>query len=152
MTSSEPNTAAGPVSARLYTQIQQFYTRQMGLLDDGRPDEWTDTFTGDGIFEEASRLAAPLKGRTAIRESARARTERVAAERLDFRHWLSMLHIEPEPDGSLRVRAYALAMRTPAGGHLDIFASVVMYDHLVQDDGRWQVRHRQLTHDGRSSQ
>lgn len=134
--------------AELYTRVQQFYTRQMGLLDGGRPEEWSETFTEDAVFEEASRLDEPLRGRAAIRASSQARKERLTRQRLDFRHWLSMLHLETDGDDALRVRAYALAMRTPPGGPLDIFASVVMHDHLVRRGDGWQVRHRQLTHDG----
>jgi hypothetical protein len=39
-------------------------------------------------------------------------------------------------------------MRTPRGGQLEIFASVVCHDHLVRVNGAWQVRQRDLTHDG----
>ncbi|MEV7618202.1 nuclear transport factor 2 family protein [Streptomyces sp. NPDC089799] len=136
------------VSADLYAQVQQFYARQMGLLDDGRPDEWAATFTEDAVFQEASRLNEPLRGRQTIRDSSRARKQRLADEKLDFRHWLGMLSVVPQEDGSLQTRAYALAMRVPRGGALDIFASVVMHDRLVRVDGTWQVRHRDLTHDG----
>ncbi|MEU9982407.1 nuclear transport factor 2 family protein [Streptomyces sp. NPDC050856] len=136
------------VSAELYAQVQQFYARQMGLLDDGRPDEWAETFTEDAVFQEASRLSEPLRGRDAIRVSARARKERLAADGIDFRHWLGMLSVTPDEDGSLRARSYALAMRVPRGGALDIFASVVCHDQLVPVEGTWQVRHRDLTHDG----
>ncbi|MEV5437262.1 nuclear transport factor 2 family protein [Streptomyces sp. NPDC052682] len=142
------STADGFVSADLYTQIQQFYARQMGLLDDGRPDDWADTFTTDAVFAEASRLNEPLRGREAIRASSRARQERLDAEKIDFRHWLGMLDVRPQDDGSVRTRAYALAMRTPRGGRLEIFASVVCRDHLVRVDGSWKVRQRDLTHDG----
>ncbi|MFJ9409530.1 nuclear transport factor 2 family protein [Streptomyces sp. NPDC101393] len=136
------------VSAELYTLVQQFYARQMGLLDDGRPDDWAETFTEDAVFQEASRLNEPLRGRDAIRESSRARKKRLDGDKIDFRHWLGMLDVLPQDDGSLRTRAYALAMRVPRGGALDIFASVVCHDRLVQVDGTWQVRHRDLHHDG----
>ncbi|CAD5988796.1 nuclear transport factor 2 family protein [Streptomyces cyaneofuscatus] len=136
------------VPAELYSRIQQFYARQMGLLDDGRADDWADTFTEDAVFQEASRLNEPLRGRDAIRESSRARKKRLEADKLDFRHWLGMLTVTPREDGSLQTRAYALAMRVPAGGELDIFASVVCHDQLVLTDGTWQVRHRDLHHDG----
>jgi 3-phenylpropionate/cinnamic acid dioxygenase small subunit len=136
------------VSAELYAQIQQFYAHQMGLLDDGRPDEWSDTFTEDAVFQEASRLNEPLRGREAIKDSARARKKRLAADKIDFRHWLGMLSVVPEDDRTLRTRAYALAMRVPQGAELDIFAHVVCQDLLVRVDGGWQVRHRDLHHDG----
>ena len=143
-----PGTPEPFVSAELYARIQQFYARQMGLIDDGRPADWAETFTEDATFQEASRLDAPLKGRTAIRESSTARQARLDANKIDFRHWLAMLDVRPQPDGSLRTRAYALAMRTPRGGALDIFASVVCHDHLVPAGDGWQVRERDLYHDG----
>ncbi|GAA4689017.1 hypothetical protein GCM10023347_51040 [Streptomyces chumphonensis] len=148
-TPTETPTATGPyVSADLYAQVQQFYARQMGLIDDGHPDAWADTFTEDAVFAEASRLKEPLRGREVIRASCRERQRRLDAEGIDFRHWLGMLDVRPQPDGSLRTRAYALAMRTPRGGALEIFASVVCHDHLVAGDGGWRVRSRDLTHDG----
>ncbi|AZM94073.1 MULTISPECIES: nuclear transport factor 2 family protein [Streptomyces] len=152
MSDSTPGTARTAadafVSAELYSQVQQFYARQMGLLDGGDPDGWAQTFTEDAVFQEASRLDEPLRGRTAIRDSSRARKKRLEADKIDFRHWLGMLDVRPEPDGSLRARSYALAMRTQRGGALDIFASVVCNDHLVLVDGTWQVAERDLHHDG----
>ncbi|MFI8811197.1 MULTISPECIES: nuclear transport factor 2 family protein [unclassified Streptomyces] len=152
MTSTQAETtAAGPkgyVSAEVYAQVQQFYARQMGFIDDGKPDEWAGTFTEDAVFEEAGRLDEPVRGREAIRLSSRARQERLDRDQIDFRHWLSMLDVTPQDDGSLHARTYALAMRTPRGGPLDVFASVLCRDHLVVVDGDWQVRHRNLRHDG----
>lgn len=147
ITSAAANAAEEYVSAELYTRIQQFYHRQMGLLDDGRADEWAETFTEDALFLEPLRLD-PLRGREEIRTSARARADRLAAEELDFRHWLSMLDVRPQDDGSLLTRAYALPMRTPKGGRLDVFASVVCRDHLVAVGDGWQVRRREIHHDG----
>ncbi|MDX5572545.1 nuclear transport factor 2 family protein [Streptomyces griseus] len=143
-----PATTEPFVSADLYAQIQQFYARQMGLIDDGRPADWAETFTEDATFQEASRLDAPLTGRAAIRESSTARQARLDADKIDFRHWLAMLDVRPQPDGTLRTRTYALAMRTPRGGPLDIFASVVCHDHLVPAGDGWQVQERELHHDG----
>ncbi|WP_237408555.1 nuclear transport factor 2 family protein [Streptomyces sp. M2CJ-2] len=139
--------AGGFVTAELYTQIQQFYAWQMGLIDDRKAQEWADTFTEDAVFEEASRME-PLRGRAAIAASCRQRADRLEAEQTDFRHWLGMLQVLPQQDGTLRTRNYALAMRTRLGGPLEIFASVVCHDHLVPDGTGWLVRHRTLQHDG----
>ncbi len=143
----EADAAEEYVSAELYARIQQFYHRQMGLLDDGRAEEWADTFTEDALFLEPLRLE-PLRGREAIRTSARARADRLAAEQLDFRHWLNMLDVRHLDDGSVFTRVYALPMRTPRGGGLDIFASVVCRDQLVAVGDGWQVRRREIHHDG----
>ena len=157
MSDSSPTGTTSPrpgadafVTAEVYAQVQQFYARQMGLLDDGRPDDWSDTFTEDAVFQEASRLDEPLRGRDAIRASSRARQKRLDDDKIDFRHWLGMIDVTPDGEDSLRIRAYALAMRTAHGGELDIFASVVCHDHLVRVAGAWQVCHRDLHHDGSS--
>jgi ketosteroid isomerase-like protein len=142
-----PLTALAP--AELYAQVQQFYAYQMGLMDDRQAERWADTFTEDAVFQEASRMD-PLHGRAAIRASARANVDRLAARGVRMRHWLGMLQVHPQPDGTLHTRCYALAMRTPQGGELDIFAHVVCRDHLVPVDGGWLVHRRDLTHDAAS--
>lgn len=132
--------------ADLYQQIQQFYASQMGLMDDREPERWAETFTEDAIFHEAARME-PLQGREAIRVSARGSVDRVSAAGIQIRHWLGMLQVHPQPDGSVRARSYALAMRTPKGGDLDVFVSVVCHDHLVATGDGWQVADRNLVHD-----
>lgn len=134
-------------SAEVYAQVQQFYAYQMGLMDDRQAERWADTFTEDAVFQEASRMD-PLHGRAAIKASARASADRLAAGGVRMRHWLGMVQVHQQPDGTLHTRCYALAMRTPKGGELDIFVHVVCRDHLVPVDGGWLVRHRDLTHDG----
>ncbi|WP_035734452.1 nuclear transport factor 2 family protein [Frankia casuarinae] len=131
----------------MYTQVLQFYAHQMGLLDERQADSWADTFAEDAVFQEAARMD-PLLGRPAIRASARASVERAAASGLQVRHWIGMLQVRPGPNGTVDTRCYALAMRTPKGGELELFASVVCADHLVPTRGGWMVRHRDLTHDG----
>ncbi|NHD19331.1 MULTISPECIES: nuclear transport factor 2 family protein [unclassified Actinopolyspora] len=133
-------------SAELYQQIQQFYAWQMGLMDDREPECWAETFTEDAVFQEAARME-PLHGREAIRNSARETVDRVSAAHVQIRHWLGMLQVHPQSDGSVRARSYALVMRTPKGGDLDVFVSVVCRDHLVPVGDGWQVRHRDLAHD-----
>jgi 3-phenylpropionate/cinnamic acid dioxygenase small subunit len=141
-------TDLGPtfVSAQLYTRVQQFYANQMRLIDEREAELWADTFTEEAVFQEASRMD-PLHGRAAIRTAARANADRFAASDVRLRHWLGMLQVREESDGSLRTRCYALAMRTPTGGDLDVFVSVVCRDHLVPAGDGWLVAHRDLTHD-----
>ena len=145
MTTTETG-AATAADAALYARVQQFYAWQMGLMDDDDAEAWADTFTEDGEFREPSRME-PLAGRAAIRSSARANVDRRVAAGLRIRHWMGMLQLRPGPDGTLLARSYALAMRTPAGGALEVFASVVCRDVLVPHGDGWLVRRRDLTHD-----
>nr|WP_042193114.1 nuclear transport factor 2 family protein [Kibdelosporangium sp. MJ126-NF4]CEL20574.1 hypothetical protein [Kibdelosporangium sp. MJ126-NF4]CTQ89485.1 hypothetical protein [Kibdelosporangium sp. MJ126-NF4] len=135
------------VSALTYARVQQFYVHQLGLLDQGRPDDWADLFTVDAEFVEVTR--ARLRGREVIRAAMRARADQVVAKGMDFfRHWLGMLHVEQCADGSLRTRSYAMAMYTPTGGKLNVYANVVCRDVLVRQSGTWLVRSRDLRLDG----
>ncbi|WP_406191387.1 nuclear transport factor 2 family protein [Streptomyces griseus] len=140
----------GPgVGVGLYAEIQQFYARQAGLLDDGRAVEWARTFTEDGVFRDASRPQDALVGRRAIGTQAGAHHDRRVAEGVDVRHWLGMLDLRAEDDGSLRVRSYALTPSTGRDGSgLRISVSVVCHDRLVREDGRWYVADRTLRRDG----
>ncbi|WP_228993435.1 nuclear transport factor 2 family protein [Streptomyces sp. DH8] len=148
MTQPQNFAADSFVPPELYTEIQQFYVRQLGLLDQTRIAEWAELFTEDAVFDQITGVA--LQGRDVIRKQVLDRADEVVEKGLDyFRHWLGMLDVRPQDDGSLRVRAYSLAMHTPTGGALNIHASVVMEDVLVRQDGGWKVSHRNLTLDGR---
>lgn len=138
------------VSADLYAQIQEFYARQMNLLD-GRtadPVAWSQTFTEDAVLG-SNFQEAPETGRPAILKSMREALDHIAAQGTgDFRHWLAMIDVQPQPDGSLRTRYYGLAMATPVGGSLTIRGHVLCRDELVRRAGRWLVRRRHLEADG----
>jgi hypothetical protein len=136
----------GPTTAEMYVQIQQFYARQMRLLDTGAAEDWAETFTEEGVFEETTKPDA-LYGRAAIAASARARVDQVAGDGLIRRHWLGMLDVEPASDGSVHTHYYALAMATPRGGRLDVYVSTECGDELVFLDGQWRVRRRWVRHD-----
>ncbi|MDQ3403043.1 MAG: nuclear transport factor 2 family protein [Actinomycetota bacterium] len=145
---SAPGAAHAAVSTALRAQVQQFYVHQLGLLDDGRPDDWVELFTEDADFLEVT--GNHLHGRDAIRESIRRRAEQVATTGLDFfRHWLGMLQVSARSDGSLQTRSCALAMYTPSGGTVRVYVNVVCEDSLVWQQERWMVRSRHLRMDGR---
>ncbi|OKI29958.1 hydroxylacyl-CoA dehydrogenase [Saccharothrix sp. CB00851] len=135
------------MDAETYARVQQFYAFQMGLMDDREAERWAATFTEDALFQEPRKLE-PLHGRAVIEAAARVSADKHAANGLRLRHWLGMLSVDVESDGSLRTRCYAQAIRIPAGGVPDLFATVVCRDHLVPDGAGWLVKHRHLTHDG----
>jgi hypothetical protein len=146
-------TAPYCVPAEVYTEVQQFYARQMNLLegDQADPDAWAETFTEDAVFESTAQ-PAPEVGRAAIRASVRAGVAHIAAQRLDFRHWFGMVGVEQAPDRVLRTRYYALAMATAPGGPLRVRGSLLCFDELVRDaSGSLAVRRRSLHADGRGA-
>lgn len=136
-------------AGELFQQIQQFYARQMRLLDTGAAEEWADTFTEDGVFHQ--NVAEPLTGRATIAVASRKRVDQLAGDGITRRHWLGMLEVDPQDDhGVVRTRYYALSMATgpDAGARPQITASTVAEDTLVRHAGGWLVRHRLVTHDG----
>ncbi|MWA08023.1 nuclear transport factor 2 family protein [Streptomyces sp. BA2] len=148
MTVSPPD--APYVSVELYAQVQEFYARQMNLLDGSTADPvaWSRTFTEDAVLG-SNFQDAPDTGQPAILRSMREALAHIAAQGTgDFRHWLAMLDVQPQADGSVRTRYYGLAMATPPGGSLRIRGHVLCHDELVRRAGRWLVRRRHLEADG----
>ena len=130
----------------VYVRVQQFYARQMALLDDGLVEEWAATFCLDAVFAE-TRMPDPLRGRAAIRDAVRSGVDGLAAAGVDFRHRFGMLDVIPAPDG-VRTRFCTLALATPPGGPTEIRGNVVGRDHLEPAGDSWLVRQRQLRYDG----
>ncbi|MEU2287214.1 nuclear transport factor 2 family protein [Streptomyces sp. NPDC013178] len=148
MTSS-PTLPAQSTDTGLYLEVQQFYAHQMQLLDDRACDEWAATFTPEGVFA-ANGLPAPAKGRQTIAAAARAAGERLAAEGLVHRHWLGMLTVLPQPDGTVSARSYALVIQTRigGGGTAELHRSTLCEDRLVRgEDGSLLVLERKVTRD-----
>jgi len=132
--------------SELYPQIEQFYATQMQLLDDGAVQEWADTFTHDGVFE-ANAHPEPARGREAIASAAKRTVAELAEQGLVRRHWIGMLSVRPNDDGSVGARSYAVVLQTPKGGQAAIRFSTVCEDVLVRRDGGWQVLDRRVSRD-----
>lgn len=146
MTDTTVRTTTTAASA-LHTEVEHFYARQMQLLDRHACEEWADTFTVDGVFD-ANGLPEPAKGREAIAAGARAATSRLVTEGLVHRHWLGMLTVDEQPDGTVAARSYALVIQTEQGGASVLHRSTVCEDLLVRaDDGSLRVRDRKVTRD-----
>jgi len=135
------------VDAELYARVQQFYAWHMGLLDDGAPDDWADAFTVDAAFGEPGQANSFL-GREAIRASVRARAEKLAEEGVVIRHWFGMTTVDPESDGALRVRNYALTLAVAPGGPPVVRGHAVCHDRLVPDGDSWLIASRHIQPDG----
>ncbi|WP_199510894.1 nuclear transport factor 2 family protein [Nucisporomicrobium flavum] len=130
----------------LYAEVQQFYSRQMRMLDDGVVDGWAESFTEDGVFS-ANAHPEPAVGRAAITAGARQAHAALTEQGIQRRHWLGMLDVEPQPDGTINARSYALILSTPRGGTAQVQLSCVCEDVLVRADGRLLVRERRVTRD-----
>ncbi|SEK75725.1 nuclear transport factor 2 family protein [Streptacidiphilus jiangxiensis] len=140
--------AARPVSADLYAEVQQFYARQVQLLDAVRAEEFAATFAEDGVFEH-SPDSAPASGRAGIAAEVRDfNAKRFAKDPVQRRHWFNMLVVEEQPDGSLHTQFYALVMMTRPGELVPVIApSCVVRDVLVREDGALRTRRRKVSQD-----
>ncbi|KUM99176.1 hypothetical protein AQI95_40515 [Streptomyces yokosukanensis] len=136
----------GQEFAALYAQAQQFYVHQMKILDAPDAERWADTFTEDALLELPS-LPAPVDARAGLGRHVRAGAERQrrAGGRLD--HWVGMLDVQPQADGSLHTRCSALVYATPGGDSSKVLYVCVMEDVLVRAGGRWRIAHRRVTRD-----
>ncbi|MEU5283456.1 nuclear transport factor 2 family protein [Streptomyces sp. NPDC020755] len=136
--------ADGPADPGIHLQVQQFYARQMQLLDDGKAEEWARTFTDDGVFQVGGEA---VRGASDIARAARQTVDRFDADGITRRHWLGMLTVDGKED-EVGARSYAVVLETPRGGDPVLRRSTVCADLLVREAGEWRVRHRTVTRDG----
>lgn len=136
--------AVDPV--RLRAEVEDFYARQMQLLDQGRAEEWAATFTPDGVFG-ANAFPEPTVGRDALTAAARDTRAGLDAQGMVHRHWLGMVTADPAGDDTVVARCYALVIATPKGGQPVIHRSTVCEDELQRSGDGFLVRHRWVTRD-----
>lgn len=130
----------------LYAQVQQFYSHQMQLFDAHDAELWAATFTEDAVFDVPT-LDEPVRGRAGLVANVlrnKAQQERSGQQ---LRHWIGMLDVQPQRDGELHTRCYALVYVTPRGGSSRVLRVCVMADVLVRVRGKWRTRHRLVTRD-----
>lgn len=133
------------VTSTEYSDIQQFYARQMQLLDCGHTEEWASTFAEDGTFTVGD---STTKGRGAISGAAAAVSKDFAERGVSRRHWLGMLIADTAGQG-VHVQAYALVIETPSGnGDPHVTRSTTFDDQLVRQAASWEVVQRVVLRDG----
>src|SRR5262249_37694383 len=102
-------------TAELYVEVQQFFARQMRLLDSLKIEEYAATFTADGEIVHAHRDER-AKGRETMIAGMYAALPRYKG--VVVRHWFDHLLIESAADGSLIVSYNSLVTRCDAEGKL----------------------------------
>ncbi|MET8578116.1 nuclear transport factor 2 family protein [Streptomyces sp. NPDC005012] len=136
------------VDAALYAQVQHFYARQVGFLDDLRAEEFAATFTPDGVLRPSPTGPAAV-GRPEIAAALRAAHERrFGTEPVRRRHWYSMLRVDHRPDGALDARCYSTVLVTRPWDPAPVAGpSSVVQDVLVLRDGELLTKDRRVTPD-----
>ncbi|MFE1766042.1 nuclear transport factor 2 family protein [Streptomyces angustmyceticus] len=153
------------VTAELYVEVQQFYARQMPLLEARKLVEFLETMTEDGSIEHRpggwklagrQQLLAEMQARRGDPErplveeiSAREAREHDVAyyDGLVYRYWFDRMHIEPAGEDTLHVRYQAIVSMTDAAGKVSFEPTTVVEDVLVRVDGELYTRSRVVTHD-----
>ncbi|WP_395365308.1 nuclear transport factor 2 family protein [Streptomyces sp. YH02] len=123
-------TVSTPVTADVYVEVQQFYARQMRLLDGNDFAGFGSTFTEDGVFTPAG--AGALEGPALISKAAEAAAGRFNGGQP--RHWFDMLTVESDGDAALHTAYYAVVSVTSADGSNRLEQSVTVQDVLVRTE------------------
>ncbi|MER5886580.1 nuclear transport factor 2 family protein [Streptomyces sp. NPDC001941] len=146
-TLTRPELAPAPVEfGTLYGEVQQYYAHQMQLFDQHDAERWAGTFTEDAVFSVPT-LDEPVRGRAGLAANVRRNKHQQARSGEQLRHWIGMLDLDPQPDGTLHTRCYALVYLTPRGGDARVHRFCVMEDVLVRSRGKWRTRYRLVTRD-----
>ncbi|NEB73962.1 nuclear transport factor 2 family protein [Streptomyces sp. SID14478] len=145
LTPAEPASAQEQFGA-LHATIQQFYAHQMQLFDSHDAERWAGTFTEDAVFVVPT-LDEPVRGRASLAANVRRNREQQLRSGEQLRHWIGMLDIQPQADGTLHTRAYALVYATSHGGESKVSRVCVLKDVLVRSRGKWRARSRLVTRD-----
>jgi hypothetical protein len=131
--------------AALYGQVQQFYARQLRLLDTHDVPSLAASFTEDAVLVLPAP-ATPLPVCEAFARYPRAGAARLRGSGARLTHWLGMLDVQPRAE-SLHVRCSALVHQRPVTGGSRILYVCVMQDVLVHTAGTWRIAHRRVTRD-----
>lgn len=164
MTQTLPE-AGQQVGAELYVEVQQFYARQMPLLEERKLEEFLETLTEDGSIEHRPN-GWRIEGRARLLEEMRARrgdpekplAEQTSARRaraediayydgLVYRYWFDRMRVDRVDEETLHVRYQAIVSMTDATGKVSFEPTTVVEDVLVRRGGRLYTRSRVVTHD-----
>jgi 3-phenylpropionate/cinnamic acid dioxygenase small subunit len=132
--------------AALYAQVQRFYTHQMRILDAPGTTCWADTFTEDAVLQPPF-LSEPVPARTGLARYVRAGAARQRQAGVRLHHWIGLLDVQPQEDGSLHTRCSALVYAPAGEGGDRVLYMCVMEDVLVRARGEWRIRRRLVTRD-----
>ena len=139
--------AASGLSAEAYVEIQNLYAYYNLMSDAGDAEGYAGCFTAEGSVEIPA-LGMAVRGH----DDLRAFKEKDAAGRGGRyrRHWNGSLHLEKQPDGSVRGRCY-LHGYNGEPGELPRLADVGVYeDTIVRVDGAWKFARRVIFMDATS--
>ncbi|TDZ85716.1 putative malonic semialdehyde reductase RutE [Mycobacteroides salmoniphilum] len=137
------------ISTSLYTEVQQFYSRQMQRLDGQDIEGYAATFTEDAIFDHTTALPASVT-RTGIINDLYDFREMGKNDPVQKRHYFSMIDLEYIDIDEIRSTVYCLVIKTRPGKPAEANPSCVVHDVLVRVDGELQTKSRHVRYDSDS--
>jgi actinorhodin biosynthesis protein ActVIA len=129
----------------LYAEVQQFYARQMRLMDERDFEAFAQTFSEDAEFSHSPGQLT--RTRAGIVEELILFHKRFDDDPVIRRHWFNMIVLDPRADGSVASSFYAYVVNVRPGGEQQIGPSCVVKDVLVRIDGRLLNASRHVTQD-----
>ena len=139
--------SASGLSAADYSEIQNLYSYYNLCSDAGDAEGYSSCFATDGVLRiDAAKIR--LQGRTKLLEFKRADAGRRGNRYR--RHWNGSLHLQKQPDGSVRGRCY-LHGYNGEPSNVPELADVGSYvDRIVKEAGEWKFAERSITMDATS--
>jgi len=124
--------SAAPLTTQDYVEIQQLYARYNHAIDSGNAEEWADTFTADGVFNNR------FTGREALIGFIKTWKERMNGA--NRRHWNSNLSLRGTTEA---VTGAVYLMLMDIGVKPAAVISTGMYaDELVKTADGWRFKSR----------
>jgi actinorhodin biosynthesis protein ActVIA len=131
----------------LYVEVLQHYATQMQNLDEGKFEEYAQTFTENGEFQHTPGRP-PAVGRQQIVEELHEFHRRFEDDPVQRRHWFDQVAVSADPDGAIRVSYYCLVVTTRPGQRVpQIAPSCTVRDVLVDEGGVLRNHSRVVDHD-----
>lgn len=140
-------TSASGLSAEDYVEIQNLYSYYNLCSDAGDAEGYASCFTANGLLRlEAANMR--IEGRADLLAFKRADAGRRGNRYR--RHWNGSLHLQKQPDGSVRGRCYLHGYNGEPGKLPELIDAGSYVDRIVKEAGEWKFAERQISMDASS--
>ena len=130
----------------LRNEIADFYARQVQAMDNGRFEEFAETFLEDCAFTPVKHQSTAY-GRASIVEKLNNFATTVFGTGQQRRHIMTMSVIDLVDDDTYNVTSYAIVTNTTVGQGPALHWAGDIVDQLVREDGNLKVRSRAVRSD-----
>ena len=128
------------------SEIQDFYARQVQAMDNGRYDEFAETFAEECEFTPIKHQSTAY-GRQAIVDKLSDFAKTMFGSGQQRRHWMSMSIVDEVEPNTYEVVSYAIVTNTKAGEPPIVHWAGDIADRLVRGDDGFKVIRREVRSD-----